>query len=51
MKKMMIVMVILAMAGTVCADYTYTYGPGTNFGALTLFDTESMLVNGGGGRD
>jgi hypothetical protein len=48
MKKMMIAMVVLVMTGTTHAAYTYTYGPGTDFGAKTLFNSDSMLVNGGG---
>jgi hypothetical protein len=51
MKKMMIVTMIavLAAAGPACADYTYTFGPGTYFGATSLHNYDSVLVNGGGG--
>jgi hypothetical protein len=50
MKKMMIVIVILAAVSSAHAAYTYTYGPGTAFQDLSLFGTDSILVNGGGGN-
>lgn len=49
MKKHMIVMVLL-VAGAAHADWTYgPYGPGSNFGTKTLYESESILVNGGEG--
>lgn len=48
MKKMMVVLVMLAISGVTHAAYTYTYGPGTYSGSKSLNGTESILVNGGG---
>jgi hypothetical protein len=52
MKKMMIVtmIVVLAAAGSARAAYTYTYGPGTDFGDKSLYNTESVIIGGGGGH-
>jgi hypothetical protein len=49
MKNVMTIVVVLCIACAAQASYTYTYGAGTNFGAKTLTDSESILVNGGGG--
>jgi hypothetical protein len=49
MKKVMMIMVVIMAANTAHAAYTYTYGPGTNFGAKSPLNSESILVNGGGG--
>jgi hypothetical protein len=49
MKKMMIVMVILAAASSVHAAYTYTYGPGQDFASKTLYNSDSVLIAGGQG--
>jgi hypothetical protein len=48
--KRLVTIGMLALAISCSANgYTYTYGPGTNFGGLGLDNTESLLVNGGGG--
>jgi len=48
MKLGTMIALILAVTQIASGAYTYTYGPGTNFGAKVLFGTESVLVNGGG---
>ncbi len=51
MKRLVTILVVVLFAGGVAQGaYTYTYGPGTNFGSMGLEQNESMLVNGGGGR-
>ncbi len=50
MKKVLFTILVLLTAVTTShAAFTYTYGPGTYFGAMSLDQNESMLVNGGGG--
>jgi hypothetical protein len=50
MKKVLFTILVLLTAVTTShAAFTYTYGPGTNFGSMPLNQNESMLVNGGGG--
>jgi hypothetical protein len=50
MKRLVIILVVVFVVSNMASGaYTYTYGPGTNFGAKTLLNSESMLVNGGGG--
>ena len=54
MKRTVIILVgALALTSVGLADqppyYTYTYGPGTDFGGLDLTGSQSILVNGGGG--
>jgi len=48
-KVLLIILFLLAVSSPSGATYTYIYGPGTNFGALSLNAQESVLVNGGGG--
>jgi hypothetical protein len=49
MKKVTILLALLAVASSAQAAYTYTYGPGSAFGTTFLYGTQSVLVNGGGG--
>jgi hypothetical protein len=49
MKRLATILVLTLAVSSMTHAYTYTYGPGTNFGAQSLYGHESMLVNGGGG--
>jgi hypothetical protein len=49
MKKVIMLLIVLAAVSSARATFTYTYGPGTNFGSRDLMGNESMLVNGGQG--
>jgi hypothetical protein len=49
MKRLVTILILTLAVSSMTHAYTYTYGPGTNFGGLGLDNTESLLVNGGGG--
>jgi hypothetical protein len=49
MKRLVMTIVLVLAVPCLTDAYTYTYGPGTDFGAKTLVGNQSVLVNGGGG--